>query len=87
MPARAEQCPSHSGHLVRHRHTSFIHPDTHNELSNPHTRGIRSRAPFGKKPKRMFSLAFADLPSPPQRLDFLLAITHAYQAWSPKRLR
>jgi hypothetical protein len=33
-----------------------------------------------KKPKRMFSPAFADLPSPTQHLDFLLAITHVYHA-------
>ena len=33
-----------------------------------------------KKPKRMFSPAFADLPSPAQRLDFLLAITHTHHA-------
>jgi hypothetical protein len=33
-----------------------------------------------KKPKRMVSSAFADLPSPTPRLDFLLAITHTHHA-------
>jgi hypothetical protein len=43
-----------------------------------------AQARLVKKLKRMFSPAFMDLPSPAQRLDFSLALTHTQHTWRLK---
>jgi hypothetical protein len=45
---------------------------------------LRTLPRLVKKPKRMFSPAFMDLPSPAQGLDFSLALTHTQHAWRLK---
>jgi hypothetical protein len=57
---------------------------TNGFVANFHVESMCGRISFGQKPKRMFSPAFMDLPSPAQGLDFSLALTHTQHAWRLK---